>query len=250
MQIVIDNLLTNYTTWGKKGEYILCIHGWADASSTFERIAKYLDGSYRLVSLDLPGFGNTEKPKNDWTIQEYTIFVEHFLKKININPDVVIGHSNGGAIAIHGLAGGHFRMKRAVLLASSGIRNQDKGRRAILSIVAKLIKLLLRVLPSDLQKRLKGKAYKLIGSDFYVAEHMQGTFKNIVSYDIRDEASRVSVPTLLIYGDRDKSTPTSYGRILQASLQDSSFITIGGAGHFLHQEEPERIVTEIRKFIA
>src|SRR5688572_7545347 len=103
MQVIIDTLLTNYESTGT-GKVVLLLHGWGDSHETFARLASALAENYQVVRLDLPGFGKTEPPKEPWNLNNYARFLKEFLKKLNLVPYAVIGHSNGGALAIHAIA--------------------------------------------------------------------------------------------------------------------------------------------------
>src|SRR4051812_27214531 len=107
MQIIVNKLLTTYTEVGSGTKNILFLHGWADSGKTFEMLAREIiavDANYRAVLLDLPGFGGTAAPETAWTLSDYAAFVADFLAKAQIQPLAIVGHSNGGAIAINGLA--------------------------------------------------------------------------------------------------------------------------------------------------
>src|SRR5690606_6749255 len=147
---------------------------------------------------------------------EYAQFVTSFLTKIQVQPVAIIAHSNGGAIAIRGLAAGELKTEKLILLASAGIRDEYKGRKKAVRLLAKGAKILTAPLPSRVQQKLKRKAYKAIGSDLFIAEHLQETFKRIVTDDVRDDAAKIAVPTLLVYGSEDTDTPVKYGQILAA----------------------------------
>ena len=69
---------------------------------------------------DLPGFGGTEPPPAAWNVTNYAAFVHEFLKKLAVQPFAIIGHSNGGAIAVRGVGQGLLQADMIILLASAG----------------------------------------------------------------------------------------------------------------------------------
>jgi pimeloyl-ACP methyl ester carboxylesterase len=249
MHIVIDELAANYAVSGK-GKTLLLLHGWGDSLATFRALQKELGKSFRVVSLDLPGFGGSEPPKTAWGLDEYARFVARFIDKSGIEPDVLIGHSNGGAIIIRGVGSKMLSAERLVLLAASGIRDRYKGRKKVVRLAAKAGRAASRVLPRSQQKRLKRAFYDRIGSDLLVAEHLQETFKKVVEDDVQTDAAKISQPSLLIYGSADKATPVEYGETYVQLMQDARLITIDGAGHFVHHEQSGRILDEIKRFIG
>ncbi len=250
MNIVVDNLLTHYERSGN-GPVVLIIPGWADTSASWRDLAKGLAKKHEVIVVDLPGFGGTQTPvEQSWGLTDYAMFVAHFLNKLGVRTAAIIGHSNGGAIALRGLSTQALAADRLVLLASAGIRNTYNGRNRTLRILTKTGKYLSMLLPGSVKKRLRKKVYKTVGSDMLVAEHMQATFKRVVTDDVQADADKVDLPTLLVYGQNDSDTPIDYGRILHEHLPNSTLQIIPDAEHFLHTQQTAAVLSLIEEFIA
>lgn len=248
MQVVVDSLLTHYEVMGE-GKLVVLLHGWADRAAGLRSLQVALAKDSRVVALDLPGFGGTQAPPEAWALNEYASFVADFLKKINAGPvAMIIGHSNGGAIAIRGLANGTLSAKRLVLMASAGIRGEQKGRLKALQAVTKVGKVLTAPLPASAKRKLRGKVYEAVGSDMLVAEHMQETLKRIVADDVRADAANLTLPTLLLYGENDSSTPASFGRQFNELIHGSMLKVFPNAGHFIHLDKPNEVAEAITGF--
>lgn len=159
------------------------------------------------------------------------------------------GHSNGGALAIRGLAGEVLAADKLVLLASAGIRNVYKGRNRALRIMAKTGKVFTMPLPKSVKQKLRRKVYKTIGSDMLIAEHMQETFKRVVTDDVTADAAKLTLPTLLIYGEDDESTPVWYGEQFHQLMPGSTLEVLPGAGHFVHLDRPDAVERALREFL-
>jgi pimeloyl-ACP methyl ester carboxylesterase len=229
---------------------MLVLHGWGDDSRNWQVFANDFASDYEVILLDLPGFGQTESPKETWGLDEYAAFVGHFLAKAGARPVVVVGHSNGGAIAIRGLSNGSLQADKLVLLASAGIRSEYQGRKKLVRLVAKSGKLLAQPLPGRVKDQLRRKLYTTVGSDMLVAEHLQETFKKVVEDDVRQDAALLTQPTLLVYGQEDVSTPPNFGRLLHESISGSTFEIVGQAGHFVYQDQPAKVMRIIKEFLA
>jgi len=249
MQVIVNNLPISYQVIGK-GKNVLMLHGWGDSSSSFSELAKGLAGKYRCILVDLPGFGSSGTPKEVLQLTDFADFIASFLKKISVDEvHAIIGHSNGGAIAISGLASGRLTSGRLVLLASAGVRDDQKVKKLALKSAAKTAKLATKFLPKSAQEKLRKKSYQAIGSDMYVNEDMQETFKNVVSHDIQQEAKLIKLPTLLVYGQNDTSTPLLYGQKLQACINNSKYVELEHAGHFVHHDKPDEVIGLIKEFL-
>lgn len=251
MQVVVDSLLTTYERVGSAdNDTVLILHGWGDSSKGWQQLAAALATDHDVCMVDLPGFGGTQAPPSAWGLSEYAAFVAAFLKKTGIEPRTIIAHSNGGAIAIRGLAGGELEAERLVLIASAGIRSTLQGRKRVLRVLTKAGKIITYPLPAAVRKQLRKHLYTTVGSDLLVAEHLQETFKRIVTDDIQADAARLTLKTLLIYGEDDAAAPVQYGRILHNLISGSTLETVGEAGHFVHLDKPAEVQKMIRTFLA
>lgn len=249
MQVVTQSLMTQYMRAGT-GKTVVLLHGWGDTSRGLQSLFTVLSKKYDVIALDLPGFGGTNAPPVAWGVDEYVAFVRDFLTKIKASSVYAfVGHSNGGAIAIRGLAGNELSADKLVLLASAGVRNEYKGRNQFLRILAKTGKLATKPLPKAVQKKLRHKAYATIGSDMLVAEHLQETFKRVVTDDVRTDAAQLSMPVLMIYGEQDQSTPVWYGEQFHELMTASTLEVLPGAGHFVHLDRPDDVQKAIMEFL-
>jgi pimeloyl-ACP methyl ester carboxylesterase len=226
------------------------LHGWADSSAGLRGLCSSLSKHYDVIAIDLPGFGGTAAPQVAWGLNEYVAFIQHFLAKIGVkNVTSFIGHSNGGAMAIRGLAEGKLSAEKVILLASAGIRNVYKGRNRVLRVMAKTGKVFTMPLPSSVKKKIRRKVYKTIGSDMLVAEHMQETFKRVVTDDVRTDAAQLTMPVLLVYGEDDEATPVWYGEQFHELMVDSTLEILPGAGHFVHLDRPGDVEKAVKDFL-
>lgn len=250
MQVIVDNLVVNYEIHGV-GKPIVLLHGWGDNLNSFKSLVSSLESEYRLISLDLPGQGISERPPIAWNLTNYAEFIKSFLQKINVVPFAIIGHSNGGAIAIAGLAGGILKAEKLVLIASSGVRDIETAKKLGLKLVARSGKLATAVIPKRSTRILRKKFYNHIGSDLLVEPHLEETFKLVIAQDIQTEASQLKLPTYIIYGIADQVTPyNSVGVLLHHRIIGSKVNIIDGAEHFVHQTHSAQVAESILDFLA
>lgn len=249
MQVVIDNCIVSYKQFGEGPKSMVLIHGWGDNKESFNKLIECFSEGYNIVCVDLPGFGDSQSSEGPWTLDNFSEFLKKFLEKINVTPYALIGHSNGGAIVIKSVASNYINPEKIVLIASSGIRQPKSFKNRSLKVISNPAKLLLKVMSQKNQHKIKTIFYKKIGSDYLLAEHMKETFKNIVSTDVRQDAKKLSQPTILVYGDQDNSTPVAYGQKLHQCIKKSELRVIEGSGHFVHQQQPEKVASIIEDFI-
>lgn len=260
MNIVVADLLVHYDRPGIKhginsgktprNNLVLIIPGWADTASSWRNVQTELAAEFDVVVLDLPGFGGSQKPTTDWGLDDYADFIGAFVVKLGAGqPYAVIGHSNGGAVAIKSIAAGSVKPTKLVLIAAAGIRSPAALRNSALKIISKTGKFITAPLPARVRRRLRQHVYKRAGSDMLIVEDMQASFKKIVATDVQADAAALHLPTLLIYGDVDTATPLAFGRTYNKLIADSTLKILPGAGHFAFIEQPAEVLRLVREFL-
>jgi pimeloyl-ACP methyl ester carboxylesterase len=249
--LIVDDLDVHYAEQGQES-VVLLLHGWGTSLVTFnELISAWGDKGKRFITLDLPGFGGSEAPPVAWDVSAYASFVQNFLVKLGIDElQVVIGHSLGGRIAIKGVTEGKFRPKQLVLIASAGTASTHSARSALYMIIVKMGRALTNIPPlSLLREQLRKGLYKVAGSSDYLnAGYMKETFLKIVRENLTEDARKIKIPSLLVWGENDTETPLIEGRTLRGAIRDSKLDIISGAGHFVHQEKPKEVAERIVRF--
>jgi pimeloyl-ACP methyl ester carboxylesterase len=212
-------------------------------------LAGILAKNYEVYVVDVPGFGESERPDSAWSLEEYSQWLREFLGKIKI-PKLygLIGHSNGGAIAVKSVAGG-LPVEHLVLLGASGVRNRERGKKLFLNSIAKTGKVATRVLPKKTRQKIRNRWYDKIGSELYAHKGMEASFKKVVAEDLLIEAAMISAPTLLIYGTEDKATPPLYGHMYASVIEQSQFHSIESAGHYVFLDAPKDVTELIENFL-
>lgn len=247
--VIVDGIAITYSQAGN-GADVLLLHGWGDKRQTFTSLSDSLQKTYRVTALDLPGFGGSEPPKEVWDLTNYAKFLESFCNKLQIKPKLVVGHSNGGALAIHAIATKKLNTDKLVLLAPSGVRNTKILKRAVIKTIAKTGKLATFWLPLAARRRLQMKLYGTVGSDMLAAPQLKETFKRTVRQDIQNDARNLKLPALLIYGSKDTATSLKeVGEPLARCIEGSKLVVIPGAGHFVHHDAAVAVEQHIKEFI-
>ncbi|MBV8194227.1 MAG: alpha/beta hydrolase, partial [Candidatus Dormibacteraeota bacterium] len=216
------------------GAPVLLLHGWGTSSDLFEPILDGIGAGRQLVVPDLPGFGATPAPAAPWSVREYADWTLALLDRLGVDRCDVIGHSNGGRIAILIAAEHPERVRRVVLTASAGIRARRtlRGRASVRAY--KTLRRVERatVLPASWRLVAKRRADRR-GSDDYRAATgvMRGTLVRLVNEDLRPLLPRIDAPTLLIWGDRDTETPIADARAMERLIPDAGLVVFEGASH-------------------
>jgi len=247
MKVIIKNIAVEYADEGK-GPVAVLLHGWQDDLHTFDLLAHELQG-WRLVRMDLPGFGGSEVPPDTWNLDDYVDCVAAFIDKLGLQPSLLIGHSFGGRIAIKGVATRKLTPEKIVLIASAGVAHTATLRTQALKLAAKVGKAVTLVPPLIFwREQLRRKMYERAGSDFLSAGPLQAIFLSVIHEDLRSAAAEIDCPTLLIWGEHDRATPVSDARILAGLIKRATLKILPDASHFVHQEEPVKVAAYIKGF--
>jgi pimeloyl-ACP methyl ester carboxylesterase len=248
MKVIVNGLAVEYDDRGV-GKVLLMLHGWKDSLHTFDEVAQSLSSSFRIVRVDLPGFGESEPPSAAWKLDNYVEFVKDFLFKVNVSPDILVGHSFGGRIIIKGVAKKLLTAKKIVLISSAGVARRRTFKNFALTVIAKLGRVATLIPPiSFWRQRIRRKLYEAIGSDYFRSGAMSDTFLNIIREDLSEFARNTYIPTLIIWGENDVTTPITDGMRLSTFIRGSKFQVIKDAGHFVHSGRPKEVSELIRGF--
>lgn len=238
MKINIQNLEVNYIQYGE-GKDILLLHGWGQNIEMMKPIGDNFCDRFRITILDFPGFGESDEPKETWTIEKYVCLVEELTKKLNIKKPIVIGHSFGGRVAIK--FSSRNPIEKLVLFGSPCIRIQEN-----LSLSVRILKAIKR-LPgmNGIGEYMK----RFIGSRDYKAASpiMRQTLVEVVNEDLSKYAREIEAPTLLIWGINDDEAPVSDARELEKIMIDAALITMPGT-HYAYLENLGQVVNILNNF--
>lgn len=239
MQIKVEGLNVNYIQYGK-GKDILLLHGWGQNIEMMKPLGDAFCDRFRITIIDFPGFGQSEEPKEAWTIDKYSLMLEEFVKQTGIKKPIVMGHSFGGRVAIRYSA--RNPIEKLILFGSPCIRTNED-----LSLKVKILKKL-KTLPGMNKFGEFMKQY--IGSRDYKAASpiMRQTLVEVVNEDLSKYAREIEEPTLLIWGEQDTEAPVSEAKELEKIMMDAALIILPGT-HYAYLENLARVITILNNFI-
>lgn len=111
MKVNLNKSNIFYTTKGNGDTTLLFIHGWCINSSYWAGQQDYFSSKYQTIALDLPGFGKSEAERENWTIEEYSKDIIHFIEHQNLENVILIGHSMAGEIILETALTNHSAIK-------------------------------------------------------------------------------------------------------------------------------------------
>jgi len=232
-----------------QGEPVLLVHGWGAHTGLLQplvsRLSRY---SYRLYLFDLPGFGESAEPKKPLSIFDYAGFCGDYMDYHQLPWVNYFGHSLGGRIGLVLASDGSQRIRKMVLSNSAGIQTRPAlPSRFRLHLYKSVRDSLRHIGAAPLAARLAQLYTRRYGSDDFqqASPVMRQTLVKIINQDLLEQARRVSVPTLLVWGDQDQETPLWMGRKLESAMPDAALVVYEGAGHYAYLDFPDRTASII-----
>jgi len=239
----LQGLTVAYKVAGQ-GPVLLLLHGWGSSAARWQKIVKEVaERGVRVVALDLPGFGDSTPPHAVWGIKEYAEFVRAFLEKMEEKNVVLAGHSVGGQIALQFALDNPSMVKKLVLMAPAAVRRPPGMREQALKGISKVLGYALYVAPVNVQTNARRIGYRLLRRPDYLRTYgvMREVFQKVIRQDLTPMFPSVSVPTVLIWGDKDRITPLEDARLMEDEISGAKLHIIKGSGHNLHVDAPKEL---------
>ena len=96
----VNNTNIAYNQYGNGDTTLLFVHGWCINKEYWNDQSKYFSDKYKVVTLDLPGFGRSGKNRSEWTFENYTDDINEFITAEKLKNVILIGHSMSGDILL------------------------------------------------------------------------------------------------------------------------------------------------------
>jgi len=233
----IDGQTIAFEETGTSPECLIILQGWSTSLSIYDGIAAHLSERYRVIRLDLPGFGASPEPDEAWTVGRYADFVCELVKSLGIASVSFLAHSFGGRI-VFDLASRTdlpFAIDRLILVDVAGIvaekTQAEKSKVARYKMLRKLadVPAIYAMFP-DLIDNWRSRQ----GSRDYrnASPLMKQVLVKAVNYDQKHLMGAICCPTDLIWGENDQETPLSFAETMHRLIPDSTLSIVPNAGHF------------------
>ena len=254
---------------------IILLHGFNGSLFNFERMVPLLSKEFRLISIDLPGFGLTGAiPSMDYSTQNSILVINELTRHLGVEEFSIAGNSMGGGIAWRYALENPEKTQSLVLLASSGIYSSEERLQIEESerespLVWKLMRsnfvsyfLSLYTPKFFATQGLKTSVYdpnlatEEIANQFHELTLMQGSREAILSrfskQNYNDEKpdilKKIQAPTLIIHGREDNIISFKSSINLDQYIQNSQLVIYPKIGHLPMYETPARVADDIKKF--
>jgi len=256
------------------GPNLVLIHGMINSSRHWEGVAERLADSYRVIAPDLIGHGDSATPRGDYSLGAHAASIRDLLATIGVEQATIVGHSLGGGVAMQFFYQFPQRTERLGLISSGGLGDDVSPllRAAALPGSGALLRL---ASSPRLVERLNGAGVRLRERG-----NRKGVYLEAVARALRpleDEGSRRAfvqtlravidahgqrvsardrlyllgeMPTLIAWGERDRTIPLEHGREAAAAIPNCRFEVLPRAAHFPNLEDPEGLAAVLGDWLA
>lgn len=209
---------------------IIFLHGWGSNKEIMRDAFLGHLKEFRLLFVDLPGFGNSDI-KIPLHTSDYAKIIDIFLGSLGFNKQVVFGHSFGGKVATL------LNPNVLVLLSSAGILNKKSLKTRV---KIKTYKILKKIFGDSLYKIFATKDVEGLSKTMYE------TLKNVVDEDFSLIFSGFKNRAFIYWGRDDTAVPLSNAKQISKHIKDSK-LRIYEGGHFFFMKNAKQICEDFRE---
>lgn len=242
---------------------ILFLHGFGASLQTWDTWAQALSDEYRVICVDLPGFGLTgEDPSGIYTDQRSVEVLEAFLKELKIPKVVLVGNSMGGKFAWQFAARYPNQVSKLVLISPDGYASPgiEYGKKPDVPAIADLYRYFFSKTflamnlkpayadPNTLNDALVNRYYDLMLAPG-VRGAILGRMQQTVLQDPVPSLSSIQVPTLLIWGEKDAFIPIRNSNDYLKVMPNAKRVSLPNIGHLPQEEQPSIGLAALKDFL-
>lgn len=261
----VDGVRLHYQEKGA-GTPLVLIHGYTSSTYSWKDVFESLSQKFRVIAIDLKGFGFSEKPDGDYTRRAQGELVARFLAQLKIEEAWLCGNSMGGETALNVALQNPDLVAGLILIDSEGVKTNGGESLAPAYVRIPVVNRALTALALTSDNLVREGLEKSFYDDSkvttervsYYYRPLQTRNGQLAALRARTQAgalpveqdlNRINAPTLIIWGAEDTLIPLEAGRKINALIKNSKLIVIEKCGHLPQEEAPQRVVNEITDFI-
>jgi pimeloyl-ACP methyl ester carboxylesterase len=262
----IDGVRIHYQEKGT-GTPLVLLHGFTSSTYSWKDVFEPLSQNFRVIAVDLKGFGFSGKPDGDYSRRAQATLVGHLLDYLKIEKAWLCGNSMGGEIALNFALQNPQRVDGLILIDSAGVTVTGSGSLApgylLLPVVGRIVTALALTSDKLVRQGLEKSFYdqtkvtnERVAYYYRPLKTRGGQLAAVRArtqaneFPVEPELGRISMPTLIIWGAQDALIPLEAGIKMNKLIKESRLVIFDSCGHLPQEEVPAQVVDEITKFIG
>jgi pimeloyl-ACP methyl ester carboxylesterase len=253
----VDGNKIRYLESGNSDDAMVLIHGLGASADRWEYVIPLFTENFHVIVPDLIGFGYSDKPLVDYTPAFFADFLKKFLKTMSIKKPVLIGSSLGGQVIIEFTAKNNELVKKLVLVSPSGAMrhstpaldayimaalypNEDGAKTAFEMMTGSARKIDRKIIRGFVERMQLPNAKMAFMSTLLGLKNSDA---------VTNKLRFISVPTLIVWGQKDPVIPINYADAFVSSIKDCRFYRMDGSGHTPYVDDPKSFAKIVTNFI-
>ena len=255
--ISINGNNIRYLESGESEKTIVLVHGLGASAERWEFVIPEFSKHYRVIVPDLIGFGYSDKPLVDYTTEFFSDFLSSFFQELGLNKTNIIGSSLGGQIIVKYASDQLHTIDHLVLVSPSGIMKSStpaldayimaalypdiESAKNAFEMMAGGTRQVQQKVIEDFVKRMKLPNAKMA---------FMSTLLGLKNSELTTNSlKKISVPTLIIWGEHDPVIPIKYADEFVSSIQDCRFYMMDNSGHTPYVDDPKMFAKLVLDFL-
>ena len=212
---------------------LLLLHGWGHSIEITNGLGQLLASKFQVHLIDLPGHGKSEVPSSTWGMKDFAECINEYMGEKNISSAFFVGHSFGGKTILKLTFLFPEKVKKFVLINSSGIKPNRKLSKKIKFKIIGILRNILKFVDKFVGTQSFKNWFipKFASPDYLNAGAMRAIFVKTVNEDLTTEIVEIDKECLLLWGEKDTETPEEMGRRFNKMLKNSKFVLLKGMDH-------------------
>ncbi|MBK7897822.1 MAG: alpha/beta hydrolase [Candidatus Promineifilaceae bacterium] len=260
--IVTEQGILHYESIGR-GQPIILLHGWINSWDVWRDMMINLAGTkkYRVYALDFWGFGDSAKGSQAqqtaaFQIDSYVQMVHQFMDALGIQSAPIFGHSMGGTVALQISLEHPERVEKVALVGSPIIGRslhpflQLAGYGSIAKLIWRypiMLHSIMRILLAKDSKKVRTMIFRDVQRT--TIESFFRSIGDLRDTDLRNQLPTLNIPTLGIYGAKDKIVSPINADLLKNGVKSVQIQVLNNSRHFPMTDEPERFLETVNSFL-
>ncbi|HEX9018491.1 MAG TPA: alpha/beta hydrolase [Anaerolineaceae bacterium] len=255
--ITTDQGILHYEVYGR-GRPVILLHGWLGSWGLWQETMTFLGQYYRTYALDFWGFGESGKKRNTYMVQDFVSLVDQFMDKLGIIQAPLVGHSMGGTVSLAVALQYPERVQKVTIIGSPVVGSslalplKVAGYRQIAWLLFSMF--------GAFRGAMRLASPYICGDPRFpdmmdrdlsktTLESFLVSISSLRRTDLRPEISKITVPVMGMFGDRDNIVNPRQWQALQTGLPASRIERFRKAGHFIMLDEPQDFMQKLKSFL-
>ena len=229
-----------YIEFGNRPERtFVLVHGIGMGRTVFTGVAEILAAEGRVLTLDLPGFGDSPEPGSAFTIAQTAEVLAEFVTEQSSGNTTLVGHSMGTQIVAEIACHHPALLDSLVLIAPTVNRHERTASQQVARMLQDLTGESLKVMLTGLWQYLKTNPFWFVRK-----------LRLMLNHRLEELCPDIATPTLLLRGETDRVCPRGWVAEITVLFPDATMKEIAGRGHEAIINSPEPVASMIRDFVV